>query len=104
MDWNWRMDWSGVIWSWLGMLWWMIWFGSSRISYICNIPGIVISCILNVLDTTIRKQDMVLTMVSFAIRIFYFSKVNSAVFVCDSIFVVVRPWLIMKRGGMIAWS
>merc|ERR550525_1199741 len=88
------------------MLGWVVWLSSSGISYISNVSTIMVSGILDILNSAIGQQNVVRTMNGLAIRFFILSEVNSMVLICYSICVSVWSWLVMSWCGVITgrWS
>merc|ERR1712168_1603328 len=75
--------------------------GGSFILDISHITGIVISMILHVLGSPVRKEDRVGTLdVAGAISIFAGIEVGSCVIVMDTVLVAVRFWLFFVDWSM----
>ena len=110
------MDWGMVSWSWSmiswGFVYWLVgiitW--GSFVGYFNNISRITISSVvLDNLGTAIWEDNTVFAIGGVSITSFIGSKVDSSIFISNSVFVLVFSWDISVSWlfvgwGMVSWS
>ena len=102
----WFVYWSCMIaWSWL-MNW--SWSSISLVRYICNVTGIVIGCVFDVLTSSIRKQDRIMSVYVASVGIFCGLKVGTSIIIAYAVCIMVWSWLVfrfmIRRCRLIRWS
>ena len=77
---------------------------SSFICDISNISIVVVSMVLDMLDTSIWKQNTVTSLyIAIAISCLSSIKICSTVVIMDTVLVTVRMWCFLVHWGVISW-
>ena len=102
----WFVYWSGMI-TWSGFVNWS-WSSISLIRYIGDVTSIVISGVLDVLSSAVRKQNRIMSIYITSIGIFSGFEIGSSVIVAYTISIMVWSglvfWLMIRRCWFIRWS
>ena len=86
------VDWGGMI-SWRSLVNWSR-GGISLIRYIGNVPSVVISSILYILTSTVRKQDRVMSINVTTIGVFSSFEIGSSIIIAYTISIMIRSWFV----------
>ena len=89
---DWFVYWSGMI-SWSSLVNWSR-GGISLIRYIGNVTSVVISSILYILTSTVRKQDGIMSINVTSIGVFSSFEVGSSIIITYPISIIIRSWFI----------
>ena len=106
VGWGWFVNWGWSMVSW-GLVDWFVgivtW--SSFVSYFYNISRVSISSVvLDNLGTAIREGNTVFTISGITITSFICAKVDSSIFVSNSVFVLVFSWDVSVSWFFVSWS
>ena len=106
VGWGWFVNWGWSMVSW-GLVDWFVgivtW--SSFVSYFYNISRVSISSVvLDNLGTAIREGNSVFTISGITITSFICAKVDSSIFVSNSVFVLVFSWDVSVSWFFVSWS